>query len=89
MEEGDIRLISNFGLLHGRQGFQDDDGTESGRHVMRLWLRNKDMAWKLPRSLQLVWARIFDDPDRKREWIVEPYMKDGEWYGRGPRAECD
>lgn len=53
MQEGDLRFVSNLGLLHSREGFSDKNVVESRRHVMRLWLRNNTMTWELPPALQL------------------------------------
>lgn len=90
MQEGDVRFVSNLGLLHGREGFRDNDNDESRRHVIRLWLRNRELTLKLPPALELAWARIFDDPERLREWIVQPYKdENGVVHGRGRRTECD
>jgi hypothetical protein len=78
-----------MGLLHGREGFDDDDiAAESRRHVIRIWLRDTERQWKLPPPLQLTWARIFDDIERPRRWDVEPVIENGEWQGRGHRSEC-
>ena len=89
MQEGDISFLNNMGLLHGRQGFHDHDkAAECKRHVMRLWLRNKEMQWTLTPPLELAWARVFDDPERPVRWDAEPVFEDGRWYGRGDRSEC-
>ena len=78
MKKGDIRLINNMGLLHGREAFLDEDGSaKSQRHLIRLWLHNSKMMWKLPGQLQLAWARVFDDEERSRRWDIEPRMVDG------------
>ena len=78
MKKGDIRFINNMGLLHGREAFQDEDGSAtSRRHLIRLWLHNSKMVWKLPPQLQLAWARVFEDGQRGRRWDVEPLMANG------------
>lgn len=89
MQPGDLRFLNNRRLLHGREGFSDARAIESRRHVMRLWLRNRDMTGSLPPALKLAWARIFDDSERPLHWLVDPYLQDGVWHGRGLRAECD
>lgn len=89
MQKGDIRFINNMGLLHGREGFNDDTEQESKRHLMRLWLRNSKLQWSLPPELRLVWGRIFDDKERSVQWLTEPYIDQGKWIGRGLRSECD
>lgn len=90
LEKGDIRFINNMGLLHGRECYYDADGSsESRRQVLRLWLRNHELQWKLPPDLQVAWARIFDDSDRPVRWDLEPVLEDGLWQGRGLFSECD
>lgn len=74
-EKGDFRFINNFAVLHGREAYGDHDTNwdvnveepKSQRHLLRLWLHNTDMAWQLPPTLKLVWARTFDKT-RRRTW---------------------
>jgi hypothetical protein len=35
---GDIQLLSNHTIVHGRAAFEDGDGPEQQRHLLRLWL---------------------------------------------------
>lgn len=89
-QEGDIRFVNNMGILHGRQGFHDDDkDAKSRRHLMRLWLRNQEMAWEQPPALQLASARIFDDTKRGVHWDVEPVVGNGIHFGRFQPPNCD
>lgn len=74
MQKGDLRFVNNMGLLHCREAFQDDKN--NARHLIRLWLHNESMCWKLPRPLQLAWARVFED-DRKSYFDIAPPRKDG------------
>lgn len=82
MECGDLRLISNLGLLHGREAYSDDTGEQSKRHLIRAWLHNEEMMWKLPPPLQLVWDRTFKDDSRPRRWFPEYDHGPGQWDGR-------
>ena len=64
MEKGDLRFVNNMAILHRREAFALDP--DAKRHLIRLWLNNDEMCWKLPRPMQLAWARVFDDdPERK------------------------
>jgi hypothetical protein len=40
LRPGDIQLLSNHTIVHGRGGFNDDGGrgSSSGRHLLRLWI---------------------------------------------------
>lgn len=75
MERGDLRFINNMAILHRREAFTNGPGT--ARHLVRVWLNNEMMCWKLPRPLRVAWARVFDDGDREEHWDIEPPRKDG------------
>ncbi|KAH8698550.1 hypothetical protein BGW36DRAFT_460448 [Talaromyces proteolyticus] len=89
-EKGDMRFINNYAILHGREAYSDDDirinldkaERRSQRHLLRLWLHNEKMAWKLPPSLRLVWARTFDEK-RHRTWDAAQYMSQERVSSRG------
>ncbi|KAL8847888.1 MAG: hypothetical protein Q9221_007099 [Calogaya cf. arnoldii] len=77
-KKGDIRFVNNMALLHGREAFFDQDkDAKSQRHLIRLWLHNSKMVWKLPTQLQLAWARAFEDGGRGRRWDLEPRTVNG------------
>ncbi len=40
LEPGDIQLINNHVILHGRTDYKDFSETERRRHLLRLWLRS-------------------------------------------------
>jgi len=75
MRKGDIRFINNMGVVHCREAFENDDSSQ--RHLIRLWLNNEKMVWKLPPSLRLAWARVFHDDDRGSYWDIEPPRANG------------
>jgi len=67
LEPGDMRFINNLALLHARESFEDD--TSKRRHLVRLWLHNEQLAWKLPPPLQMAWDRAFEeDPNKPERW---------------------
>jgi hypothetical protein len=76
MERGDIRFINNMALLHRREAFENPKGEDAarGRHLVRVWLHNTEMCWKLPEPLRLAWARVFEDDDEERgeHWDLAP-----------------
>ena len=73
MQPGDMRFINNLAVLHRRDSFVDD--TKTPRHLMRLWLKHDNLAWKLPRILQLAMDRVFDDGIEEKRWTLEPDVK--------------
>jgi alpha-ketoglutarate-dependent taurine dioxygenase len=40
LEPGDIQLINNYHVMHGRTAYEDDAATGSVRHLKRLWLES-------------------------------------------------
>ncbi|KAJ1327397.1 TauD/TfdA family dioxygenase [Microdochium nivale] len=76
MLKGDLRFINNMGILHRREAFEN--GAGKARHLVRIWLNNEMLCWKLPRELRLAWARVFDEDEERSEfWDIEPPRKDG------------
>ncbi|KAK0643966.1 hypothetical protein B0T16DRAFT_332896 [Cercophora newfieldiana] len=55
---GDIQYVNNLSIFHARGGFQDSE--EKQRHLVRLWLRDPEYAWKTPDALRDRWARLFN-----------------------------
>lgn len=60
---GDLLYLNNWGLLHAREAYQD--GETSSRHLIRLWLRNAELAWPVPDSMNLPWDCAFGMRSRK------------------------
>ncbi|KAL2134171.1 hypothetical protein VTI74DRAFT_870 [Chaetomium olivicolor] len=56
---GDLLFLNNHGVLHSREGFVDS--RERPRYLVRMWLRNEEMAWDLPRELREGNERIYGD----------------------------
>jgi hypothetical protein len=78
MVKGDMRFVNNMSILHCREAFLDDDSSK--RHLIRVWLNNERMNWKLPVALRLAWARVFEDDERGVHWDIEPpRYNDGKW----------
>ncbi|KXX74803.1 hypothetical protein MMYC01_203297 [Madurella mycetomatis] len=87
MERGDLRFINNMAVLHRREAFTNSHHGGSGgaaaaamtgvRHLVRIWLHNEIMCWKLPQPLRIAWARVFEDSEREEQWDIVPPMKDG------------
>ncbi|KAI1131700.1 Clavaminate synthase-like protein [Nemania abortiva] len=59
MNPGDLTFINNLGLLHAREGFEDSE--QHVRYLVRLWLKNAEMAWSLPAPLEIGNRRIYED----------------------------
>ncbi|KAF7967898.1 hypothetical protein HWV62_32812 [Athelia sp. TMB] len=76
-QKGDIQYINNLSIFHARDGFRDDK--EHARHLVRLWLRNEELAWAIPEYLDLHWQRLYNgltvDPE-KQKFPLEPEIRD-------------
>ncbi|HYD09338.1 MAG TPA: TauD/TfdA family dioxygenase, partial [Acidimicrobiales bacterium] len=44
LQPGDIQLINNFHVLHGRTAYADDRSTHRVRHLKRLWLETESLT---------------------------------------------
>ncbi|KAF1986479.1 Clavaminate synthase-like protein [Aulographum hederae CBS 113979] len=75
LQRGDIQLINNLAIFHSRSGFRDSQ-TQT-RHIMRLWLRNEELAWKTPDGLKKTWFEKYGDSDRRKiaRWNILPGAK--------------
>jgi len=45
--------------MHARNAFEDREG--SPRHLIRMWLHNDQIGWKLPQALQGSWEIAYKD----------------------------
>lgn len=70
MQPGDFTFVNNLALLHSREAFEDDANNK--RYNVRLWLKNEQLAWKLPRAMQLGNQHIFYNNDVEEKWNVQP-----------------
>jgi len=72
LDPGDMLLYNNLALLHGRKAFTDVNVGEHKRHILRLWVRNTDLAWKTPDGLTRDWFLVYKESDRrgKAHWMV-------------------
>ncbi|KAJ6782559.1 hypothetical protein PWT90_01387 [Aphanocladium album] len=56
-QAGDIQFVNNLSIFHARGSFKDSP--EKQRHLVRLWLRDEELAWKTPKPLEGLWERVF------------------------------
>ncbi|KAJ2936625.1 hypothetical protein H1R20_g468, partial [Candolleomyces eurysporus] len=73
-QKGDIQYINNLSIFHARDAFTDT--TEKKRHLLRLWLRNEDLAWKLPQPLEEGWQALYQSATEDEErFAFEPEIR--------------
>ncbi|GIC94644.1 TauD/TfdA family dioxygenase [Aspergillus udagawae] len=59
--KGDIQYINNLSLLHAREAYTDSP--EQQRHLMRLWLRDPQLAWEVPEPMKQSHSLAYDNVD--------------------------
>lgn len=57
-EVGDVQLISNHVVIHGRTAFQDGESEGESRHVIRLWLSMENSKVNLIEKARLIAAQL-------------------------------
>ncbi|KAF8968329.1 hypothetical protein BDZ97DRAFT_428646 [Flammula alnicola] len=72
-QKGDIQYINSLGLLHARDAFKDSE--KHTRHLIRLWLRNDQLAWNTPKLLQPIWRRLYSLNPEDQRFPLEPEIR--------------
>ncbi|KAF8890084.1 hypothetical protein BD779DRAFT_1610872 [Infundibulicybe gibba] len=72
-QKGDIQYINNLGIFHARDGFKDSE--EQARHLLRLWLRNEELAWETPQALKPLWEKTFGALPDEQTFALDPVMR--------------
>ena len=69
LEPGDIQLLNNHVIYHGRTAYEDDDGADRDRLLYRLWLSMPNSR-ALPPGFDVLWGSI--EPGAPRGGIEQP-----------------
>ncbi|KAJ4153223.1 hypothetical protein LMH87_009720 [Akanthomyces muscarius] len=73
-QAGDIQFVNNLSIFHARGSFKDS--AEKQRHLIRLWLRDEERAWKTPQPLQKLWDRVFAGVRAENQvFPLEPFLR--------------
>ncbi|KAJ6500652.1 hypothetical protein C8R45DRAFT_820180 [Mycena sanguinolenta] len=72
-KKGDIQYINSMGLLHARDAFVDEG--DKTRHLVRLWLRNDELAWKTPKPLEASWQKLYSVAPETQRFPLEPEIR--------------
>ncbi|CCC09604.1 hypothetical protein SMACR_03635 [Sordaria macrospora] len=73
-KQGDIQFVNNLSIFHARAGFRDDGKRQ--RHLVRLWLRDPELAWETPEVLKDRWERVYGGVKPEREvFPLEPQIR--------------
>ncbi len=68
-EAGDIQLLNNHVIYHGRTAYEDDAGTRRERLLLRLWLAVPNSR-RLPAEHAILWGST--EPGAVRGGVVQP-----------------
>ncbi|KAF3083063.1 hypothetical protein TWF594_011417 [Orbilia oligospora] len=74
LSRGSFVFLNNLSVLHNRGPYFDDPEipVEKHRHLIRMFLRNEELAWTTPKELWLDWGRVFGEFDGVEErWVVD------------------
>ena len=69
LRPGDMQLLNNHVVYHGRTAYTDEDGAERDRLLLRLWLAPADSR-PLPDGFEVLWGSI--EPGAVRGGIAQP-----------------
>lgn len=70
LKTGDLLFLNNWALLHRRDSYNNDGSTE--RHMVRLWIRNTQLGWSIPISIQPPWLAAYGRPQEVGLYAVSP-----------------
>jgi alpha-ketoglutarate-dependent taurine dioxygenase len=68
LEPGDIQLLNNHVIYHGRTAYEDADGADGDRLLFRLWLSTPNSR-PLPEGFEVLWGSI--EPGAPRGGIAQ------------------
>jgi hypothetical protein len=66
-------FVNNLAVMHAREPFIDDDAHT--RHIVRLYLSNEEVGWKIPPALQPWWDLFFNHSKADERWELVPVPK--------------
>jgi hypothetical protein len=75
MQPGDMTFINNWAIMHSREAFENDEAHT--RYLIRIWLENEKLAWKLPQALDNGNQMVYYDQEMPESWniVPEPILK--------------
>lgn len=53
-------FFNNLSMMHARDSFVDNDAEGHKRHLLRLILRDEEMAYDLPEQLGETWKGLYE-----------------------------
>lgn len=69
-QPGDIIFINNLGILHARDAFVDGASADTQRHLIRLWLNDREVGWPIAEALQYNHGQLYNMPAEKQNLMT-------------------
>lgn len=69
LQKGDMLFLNNWAIIHRRDAYED--GKDTSRHLVRLWIRNSELGWKIPKAMAMPWEQAFEH-NSKKVYNIEP-----------------
>ena len=66
---GDIQLLNNHVIFHGRTAYEDDSASHQERLLLRLWLSMPNSR-RLPQGFEVLWGST--EPGSIRGGVMQP-----------------
>ncbi|PKS11057.1 hypothetical protein jhhlp_002818 [Lomentospora prolificans] len=70
LNTGDILFVNNWAIMHRRDSYDDD--ADSSRHLVRLWLRDSQMAWAVPEDMKMAWKAAYERREEDGIYAIHP-----------------
>ncbi|KAH7072658.1 hypothetical protein BKA63DRAFT_48091 [Paraphoma chrysanthemicola] len=84
-KKGDIQFVNNLSIFHARDAFTNSP--QKQRHLVRLWLRDPELAWQLPEALKGRWDKVYADVTPERQvWPLDAYIRSASKGGEKKHA---
>ncbi|PNY29040.1 Uncharacterized protein TCAP_01040 [Tolypocladium capitatum] len=71
LERGDLVFLNNWAMLHRRDAYED--GKNSSRHIVRLWLRSTRLGWSVPPQMLPPWQAAYGETSETKARIYALY----------------
>lgn len=71
LQPGDMVFFNNLTMLHARDAFVDNEAEGLKRHLLRLILRDEEMAYEVPGQLKETWRMLYDHKVSEEVFPVE------------------
>ena len=77
IKKGDLILINDMAILHGREGYNDTENATAKRNLLKMYLRDPQQKVQIPESLKEEWEMIYgpnrNDGQRIETWCPDLY----------------